>query len=394
MGRFVVIVVALCAVVVLGADGPDQRGEPSEGAVNIVPAPPRADAPGRVRRMICAGLSYPRTAERLYAAVAQYLVEAPVEPRDRRMAAVIAPNSSFVFSGALDGYAFKHVKPGQYDRVVILSPSHYAKFRGLSIASVQYYQTPLGYVPLNCPLVRELTRSTLISLQSLSYGKMIQRRDYVPRHEVEHGIEVLLPFLQVQLGQFELLPILVGDFEDHSGKFDVKALDSAARMLREVIDDRTLIVVSTNFTRYGGEYAYEPFRRDILRQIGRLDTEAFELVLNRDCDGLTRYVEETGNKLIGFTTLQLFMRLLPPRLVGTVLGYDTSGRQLGDPTSSVSYATIAFYDPDSPLPEQRPVPVTLDQPEAEEEAAAEPEEAEAPAPEEGEAEHPGEAGAE
>lgn len=314
----------------------------------------------RIIRPVCPDVHYPANPRSLYIAVSQYLNEAQVEPRNGRLTAVIAPSSAYRLSGGVAAHSFKLLKPGQYDRVIVMCPSHYAKFRGCSIASVQYYRTPFGDVPVDAPSVRELTWYPLFDLRSVVYrADLYQRGERAPLHEYEHGIEVQLPFLQLQLGEFKLLPIVVGHLEDHRGKFDAHALDMISEALRRVIDDRTLIVVSTNLTRYGPEFGYVPFRDDILRRLGQLDMEALDLILDRDAEGLREYGARTGNNFPGLIPILILLKALPPHVRGTVLNYDTTGRMSGDPRTSVSFVSLAFFDPTLEPPEQKPVKTLL-----------------------------------
>lgn len=60
-------------------------------------------------------------------------------------------------------------------------------------------------------------------------------------HRDEHSLEVHLPFLQEVLGQFELIPIVVGD----------ASADEVSEVLEMVWDgDSTLIVISSDLSHY------------------------------------------------------------------------------------------------------------------------------------------------
>lgn len=86
--------------------------------------------------------------------------------------------------------------------------------------------------------IRKLSFSPQIDIRSVRYDSVPQRPSL---HEKEHSIEVVLPFLQEKLGEFHLVPILVGSLRTPQGKFETDALESIARALREVIDERTCL---------------------------------------------------------------------------------------------------------------------------------------------------------
>ncbi|KKM94856.1 hypothetical protein LCGC14_1194180, partial [marine sediment metagenome] len=112
--------------------------------------------------------------------------------------------------------------------------------------------------------------------------------------------------------------------------------------IKPLIDEDTLIVASTDFTHYGYGYSYVPFKKDIEANIRKLDYGAFERILALDFAGFSRYKSATGITACGFMPVALLLKLLPDDVQGKILRYDTSGNQMGDFNSSVSYASIIF----------------------------------------------------
>jgi len=279
--------------------------------------------------------------------VEQYLNEATVESRMGHLSALVVPCSVYPLSGKIAAYGYNLVKPGGYDRVIVLTPSHYAEFQGCSIAAVQFHKTSLGEVPVDGVAVRQIGFCPLFDIRSVIYREDLYRmRERTAIHELEHGIEVQLPFLQVRLGEFRLVPVVVGLFADRNGEVDTNAVDTVAKNLQKIMNERTLLVVSTNLTLYGADYGFEPFRDDVVRQINRLDMELIDTILDRDPQGLVDYVKQTGNRFVGINPLLVLLRTLPESARGTVLAYDTTARVSHDLRASVSFATLAFFDPE------------------------------------------------
>ncbi|MCP4640794.1 MAG: AmmeMemoRadiSam system protein B, partial [bacterium] len=269
----------------------------------------------RIRWPVGAGVWYPADAQQLHAAVQQYMNDADVVPLPGKVVACIAPNASYGTSGAVAGSAFAALKPGDYDRVIVLAPSNHASFRACSIPGVHYYRTPLGDIPLDGEIIKKLTLSTVFTLRSVVYRKGAYSDPEIRRqavHEREHAIEVVLPFLQARLGKFKLVPILMGNLNGYRGRFDQRAFETIVKRLREVIDDRTLLVVSTDFTRYGPQYGFTPFNDNVQSRIAALDLKAFGLIQNRDIKGLRTYIKETKNRLPGALCLITLMATLDP----------------------------------------------------------------------------------
>lgn len=318
----------------------------------------------RVRMPSAAGVWYPADADALRTAVLQYIQSAPTAAQRGRVVGCVMPHSSYPNAGGLMAAATKPLAPGQYDRVIILTGSHYAKFRGCSIPAVQFYRTPLGDVPLDGETVQRLSMSTLINTRAVIYRQ--DAYDFGRRamlHEREHGIEVVLPFLQEQLGEFRLVPIVVGEFQNLDGSHDGYAIEAVARSIKGVIDDRTLVVVSTHFTHYGSSYGYRPpvaldgsrFPDNIQGNIEQLDRLAFRFLTELDYTEFGRYVRGTQNPIDGKHALDIFMRLFPNSVRGELVGYTTSGRLTGNSNTSVSYGAFVFTDPTARANQSRPV---------------------------------------
>ena len=311
----------------------------------------------RYKRPTCPGTFYPAQIDQLKAAAQQYITDAVAAESPGRLVAVIAPQAMYPYSGGVAAHAFKNLKPGQYDRVIILTPSNFASFRGCSIPAVEYLVTPISPIPVDLRAIDDLCWSPLIDRRAVEYvnpnmGKTAKRHQL---HEREYGDEVNLPFLQVQLQKFSVISIVVGDFIDYFGKTDMQALDAVAKAIRDQVDGRTLLVVSTDFTRYGNKFSYRPFKDDVLNRVEELDREAFDLILNKDAEAFNAYLKRTKNPINGANALMLMMKVLDKNAQGQLLSYDTSGRIKGDTSSSVSYAAFAFYDSTLLPAEPRPI---------------------------------------
>jgi AmmeMemoRadiSam system protein B len=316
------------------------------------------------------GVFYPADPQQLYDTIEKLIDEADVPALPGGVNVCVMPTGSFEVSGSVAAHAVKTLQPGAFDRVIMIAPPTFANFQGCSIPNVHYYRTPLGDVPIDGPAVREITVSTLIQRHSVVYSDRPYTNPQVNRqmlHEREFAIEIPLTFLQVRLGQFEVVPIVVGDIRDKGKSIDGN-LKHVLRSIAKIMDDRTLLVVCTDFTRYGAVHDYTPFTRDVLTNISKLDMDAFKRVQARDVSGLRAYVNETGNLKRAAVPLEIGMRLAPSGAQGLMLAYEMSGARQESPDVSVSYASIVFFDPARPplqLPESKPVeeaPVTEAEP--------------------------------
>ncbi|MGD0999533.1 MAG: AmmeMemoRadiSam system protein B [Candidatus Brocadiia bacterium] len=299
---------------------------PSATAAAAEPSAPDLPAPKLAVRMpAVAGGFYPADPKALRATVDACLAEATAAEFKGRILALIAPHAGYEYSGRVAGFSFKQVRPGAFQRVIVLGPSHYGAFRGFSIMDVGAYATPLGEVPLDRPVCAKLAAHEL----------HVRADEFQMR---EHSVEVELPFLQAALGEFRLVPILVGFL----GPGDAEKIAAA---LREYLTPSTLVVISSDFTHYGASYEYVPFTKDIEQNLHKLDFGAVDLILAKDYGGYVKYMRDPAPTICGRFPIEVLLKLLPAEAEGRLLKYDTSGRVTGDFSLSVSYVSAMFTVP-------------------------------------------------
>lgn len=307
--------------------------------------------PQVVRWPAVAGLNYPAEPEQLLGMVREFFDKADVPEVPSRLAAVVASAAPYKLAGAVSAHAFKSLQPGQYERVVLIAPAHGPMFEYCSIPSVDIFLTPLGPVPLDAAAVHYLLYSPLFHAHQLRYEKAKPEERV---HEYEFAVESLLPYLQERLLEFSLVPVLVGDLRDPQGKVNKNTVKAIADTIQPLVNDRTLIVVATNFTHYGADYGSPTFEDKVEENIARLDRLAFERLLALDKDGLRSTLNETHNVVDGKECLQIMLNLLPPQAQARILAYDTSMAKTGEKDRSVSYAAFVFHDPAKPAMTPQP----------------------------------------
>ena len=192
-----------------------------------------------VRPPAVASLFYPGDARTLAEEVSSYLdqtEETPLAPGFPK--AVIVPHAGFIYSGPVAASAYDRLRParGIVRRVVILGPCHRVPVHGLALPRAKAFDTPLGRIPLD--------EQTMDSIRVLP-----QVVESAATHAEEHALEVQLPFLQRVLGEFSLVPLVVGD----------AAPERVADVLERLWGGtETLIVISSDLSHY---HSYEAARR-------------------------------------------------------------------------------------------------------------------------------------
>ena len=181
-----------------------------------------------IRPAAVAGLFYPANPCELHEQVSDFLASA--SSTEGSPLALIVPHAGYIYSGPIAASAYINLRPlrNKIQRVVVLGPSHRVAFRGLATSSASVFSTPLGDIKLDTSAAEQLNQLPQVQVFDAAHAK-------------EHSLEVQLPFLQEVLGEFELVPIVVGDVTTNE--------------VAEVIDmvwqdDSTLIVISSDLSHY------------------------------------------------------------------------------------------------------------------------------------------------
>jgi hypothetical protein len=238
--------------------------------------------------------------------IEEYMRQASLPEGLGRVRAVIAPHAGYVFSGPTAGYAFRALKqlPDRERTVFLLGPAHRVPVNGVALGNYSAYRTPLGDAPVAVDRVID----------------MLQAESFYTRapgaHEPEHCLEVEIPFLQVSLTSFELVPMLFGQV----------APDHVAADLIDRIGDDDLIVISSDLSHFHSYDAAEQRDRSFLNAL-----------LEGDESGV-REGEACGRAPV-MTLMEIAER---EGWVPHLLDYRNSGDTSGNRSRVVGYASIAY----------------------------------------------------
>ncbi|MCH2379431.1 MAG: AmmeMemoRadiSam system protein B, partial [Pedosphaera sp.] len=181
-----------------------------------------------VRQPAVAGTFYSANAAELENSLAAHL-DSPLA-WDIEAKALVVPHAGHIYSGPIAGVAYASVRhlANRIERVVLLGPAHRVAFKGIAVPSVDAHATPLGDIPVDWQSVAQA-----LSLPQVHISDAV--------FEGEHSLEVHLPFLQRTLGEFALVPFLVGDATP----------EAVEQILRKLWGGpETLIVISTDLSHF------------------------------------------------------------------------------------------------------------------------------------------------
>src|SRR5690348_7422791 len=158
----------------------------------------------KTRPAAVAGSFYPADRNELQTTVDKLLAQAPAASLQGRIWAIVAPHAGYPYSGAVAAQAYAQLKGRHYRRVVVIAPSHYEEFSFASIYDGDFYSTPLGRIAVD--------KEFAAKLAAADPRLQLSSRGHLPAGDRgEHALEVQLPFLQRALGEFQLVPIVMGE---------------------------------------------------------------------------------------------------------------------------------------------------------------------------------------
>jgi len=265
-----------------------------------------------IRLPAVAGTFYPGDSPSLASTVVGLLAQARAElPRATPSPppkALIVPHAGYIYSGLIAARAYAQLDGlrHQIRRVVLLGPVHHFALRGLALPGVSAFRTPLGELPVDSQAVAELS-----ALQQVTVS--------AGAHAMEHSLEVQLPFLQMVLDDFELLPLAVGDATPQEVAQVLEALWGGPE---------TLFVVSSDLSHYMSYASAQ-----------QADSQTVSRILSLDAT-LTHTQACGGTPLNG-----LLLTARRHDLQARLLGLCNSGDTAGDRQRVVGYAAIAFSEP-------------------------------------------------
>ncbi len=269
----------------------------------------------KVRRPAAAGYFYPSGARQLKEEINLLLSVSKPEISLQNISGIISPHAGYVYSGRTAAFAYNLLRNKNYRTVVIIAPSHREYFPGISIYNGDSFETPLGKVPIN----RDVSEKLVEGSKLISLG--------IAGHKDEHAVEVQIPFLQSVLNNFSIVPIVMGD----QGK---TYIDELANKLAGVVDDRTIMVASSDLSHYHNKNeAYE------MDSIIENRIEAF------DYEGLRLELEQFKCEACGGGPIVAMMKAssLLDKNKSVILDRSDSGDTSGDDHQVVGYLSAAFY---------------------------------------------------
>ncbi len=278
-----------------------------------------------IRSPFASGKFYPAEKDKLEKEVKFYLAEAKnVNLEKEKIFALMSPHAGYQYAGEVLGSAYKAVMGRKINTVIIIANSHKKYFDGISIYNKGAYEIPLGNILID----EEMTDAIMEKNEKIIFDE--------DAHLGEHAIEVQLPFLKLALGDFKIVPIVMGN--------DLMSYcNILASAIGDVIRERNdvLIVASSDMSHYPPYDIANMIDKEVLDMIKKgeaneLQSLLMELELRRLPNAITF--------LCGAGAVKTVMILAKAKgaVRIEVLKYLNSGDNIGGKEQVVGYGAVSF----------------------------------------------------
>src|SRR5450759_4036747 len=269
-----------------------------------------------IRRAAVAGSWYPGSADALAAAVERHLAQT-YRDLSGDLVALIAPHAGLMYSGPVAAHAYRLLRNRRFEVAVLVGPSHFVRFDGVSIYPSGGFDTPFGVAPIDAACAQALLAASPVV------------REHPSAHAREHSLEMQLPFLAHLAPGLPIVPLVMGYQTAETARLLGDALVTALG------GRKALLVASTDLSHYHDAST-----------AAALDAVVIDCVSRFDDEGLQDALSARPDHACGGGPTVAVMRAA--RLAGArdavILKYADSGDVSGDKSSVVGYLAAAFGD--------------------------------------------------
>jgi AmmeMemoRadiSam system protein B len=271
---------------------------------------------------VVAGTFYPAKESELLKLIRSFEKE-PAKTLSGSVEALMLPHAGYVYSGevAAVGYRALSEKPST---IIVVGPSHYIPFKGVSVFSGDSLGTPLGDISVDAE-----ARDLLLDFSP-------HLADMPPAFAKEHSVEVHLPMIRYFFPDAQVVPIVMGQGE-------AQAVSPLAKALTALRKRKSFLLVASSDLSHYPDHATAV----------RADHRFLEALLTGD----EKEVERTDKMILaqrypeyycthcGKEPVSVLMRFAKARGAKGIelLSYRNTGNVTGDHSRVVGYSAVAFH---------------------------------------------------
>lgn len=229
---------------------------------------------------------------------------------------MVVPHAGLLYSGPVAAHAYGLLRDRRFELIILVGPSHFVPFEGVSVWPVGAFESPFGAIPVD-----EAAAAMLL--------EQCPAVDVFPHaHEREHSLEMQLPFIGLLGNGARILPLVMGRQTRETAFALADGLAAVAN------GRRALLVASSDLSHYFDATT-----------AARLDAAVVEEIEELDSDGLISRLERRPDHACGGGPIVTVLRAAKALGANTsqVLHYGDSGDVSGDKSAVVGYLAAAIW---------------------------------------------------
>lgn len=238
-----------------------------------------------------------------------------VEKSSLQAKAVLLPHAGYIYSGRTACRVLSRVEVP--DRILLIGPNHHGVGPDYACMREGSWEMPLGEVPVDGKLADHLAGGCPALCVSDE------------AHEMEHSLEVELPFLMTRNPGISIVPLLVGSVDLSGARETALCLGKSLQSYEHPV----MVVVSSDMSHYESEQVTRSKDAHALQALEQMDAEALAFAVRRYrismCGFVPAYMLLCMKDLLGLRS-------------ATFVEYTTSARASGDTARVVGYAGFIF----------------------------------------------------
>lgn len=264
----------------------------------------------------------------------KYLSKSKKYSESSSLKSIIVPHSGLCYGGPVAAKAFINVNPSQFDRAVIIGPSHYEYFQGIGLSSFEKFETPFGDVDVDTETINKLLEG---SGNFFSFPKSADVK--------EHSIEMEMPFLKYIFDdkKLKIVPMVVGDS-------DLKSNIKLGKYLYDLYEDKkTLFVISSDFCHWGSDFDFTYYNKKfktVNESTEDLDKQALDIIAEINSKKFDEYMRKTNNTICGSNPIMIVLSIIEEyrkKHQDKKITFETAGYAQSGKIKNIMYDSAVSY---------------------------------------------------
>lgn len=298
-----------------------------------------------VRQPTCQDASYPADPQQLSSWLDEVLNSVKTSSFPQPLKALFAPHIDLRIGLDIYIQAFNHLKNSAPKRVAVIATSHYSGAYPEVYSNKPFVLTTKDF-HVGSRTLSNAKKDTANLASHLGDWATLHDR----AHRIEHSIELHLIWAQhIWKHKFEIIPILVGSFDDllysDSPKLEQGIAQCSDWLNSFMKQEDTFVLISGDLGHVGQKFGDKNPAHEMFEQIADFDKSFLQFAESRNPAQLKDLMKSNGDafRMCGFPPLYSFLNAIKQddkwtaKIIGRAL-WDERER-----LSAVSYGSVAFF---------------------------------------------------